>query len=75
MYEHKFKNLNQTPTVKQLQECWKDWCKFGMYKDQRFGQWVYNEYTYEIQGSYEERDPHKAYQMLFHSLTESVGEI
>lgn len=64
----------KTPTVEQLQESWNDFLKEGIYQDQRFGQWFYNQYEYEVDNSYNIERPYKAYEMLFKALTEGVNK-
>lgn len=63
------------PTVAQLQEAWKDWNNVFSYQGQRFGQYVYNVYSYEVGNSYNETNASKAYQILFESITESLDEV
>ena len=65
----------KTPTVEQLQESWNDFLKVGIYQDQRFGQWFYNQYEYEVDNSYNIERPYKAYEVLFNSLTLSLDEV
>ena len=65
---HEFK----VPTVTELQQAWSDWTKSAMYQGQRFGQYVYNIYGYEIGNSYEIQNADKAYQHLFDSITTSL---
>ena len=65
----------KTPTVEQLQESWNDFLKEGIYQDQRFGQWFYNQYEYEVDNSYNIERPYKAYEVLFNSLTISLDEV
>ena len=65
----------KTPTVKQLQQSWNDFLKVGIYQDQRFGQWFYNQYNYEVNNSYNIERPDEAYQVLFNSLTISLDEV
>ena len=62
----------KTPTVEQLQESWNDFLKEGIYQDQRFGQWFYNQYEYEVDNSYNIERPYKAYEVLFKSLTNNA---
>lgn len=59
----------KTPTVEQLQDSWNDFLKEGIYQDQRFGQWFYNQYQYEVSNSYNIERPYEAYELLFNSLT------
>ena len=68
-------DLMKTPTVKQLQQSWNDFLKVGIYQDQRFGQWFYNQYNYEVNNSYNIERPDVAYQVLFNSLTISLDEV
>ena len=68
-------DLMKTPTVKQLQQSWNDFLKVGIYEDQRFGQWFYNQYSYEVGNSYNIEHPCEAYQVLFNSLTISLNEV
>ena len=56
------------PTIEQLGECWEDWLKVGVYEDQRFGQYFYNRYQWEVDNSYNVERPRKAYEMLWQSL-------
>ena len=65
----------KTPTIEQLQESWNDFLKAGIYQDQRFGQWFYNQYEYEVDNSYNIERPYKAYEVLFNSLTLSLDEV
>lgn len=65
----------KTPTVKQLQDSWNDFLKVGIYQDQRFGQWFYNQYQYEVGNSYNIERPYTAYKLLFNSLTISLDEV
>lgn len=65
----------KTPTVKQLQQSWNDFLKVGIYEDQRFGQYFYNQYNYEVDNSYNIERPYEAYQLLFNSLTISLDEV
>ena len=58
----------KTPTIEQLQESWNDFLKEGIYQDQRFGQWFYNQYEYEVDNSYNIERPYKAYEVLFKAL-------
>ena len=62
----------KTPTVEQLQESWNDFLKEGIYQDQRFGQWFYNQYEYEVDNSYNIERPYKAYEVLLESLTDNA---
>lgn len=64
----------KTPTVEQLQESWNDFLKEGIYQDQRFGQWFYNQYEYEVDNSYNIERPYRAYEVLLKSLTLSLDE-
>ena len=64
-----------TPTVKQVQQSWNDFLKVGIYQDQRFGQWFYNQYSYEVNNSYNIERPDEAYRVLFNSLTISLDEV
>ena len=64
-----------TPTVKQLQQSWNDFLKVGIYQGQRFGQWFYNQYNYEVNNSCNIERPDEAYQVLFNSLTISLDEV
>ena len=64
-----------TPTVKQLQQSWNDFLKVGIYQDQRFSQWFYNQYNYEVNNSYNIERPDEAYQILFNSLTISLDDV
>ena len=61
----------KTPTVEQLQESWNDFLKEGIYQDQRFGQWFYNQYEYEVDNSYNIERPYRAYEVLFKALTDA----
>lgn len=65
----------QIPTVKQLQQIWGDWMKVGVYEDQRFGQYVYNTFNYEVGNSYNIEDAQEAYDLLFNSITQSLDEV
>lgn len=65
----------KTPTIEQLQESWNDFLKAGIYQDQRFGQWFYNQYEYEVDNSYNIERPYRAYEVLFNSLTLSLDEV
>ena len=56
------------PTIEQLDECWEDWLKVSVYEDQRFGQYFYNRYQWEVDNSYTVERPRKAYEMLWQSL-------
>lgn len=40
------------PSIKELNESWDSFLKVGIYQDQRFGQWFYNQYEYEVGNSY-----------------------
>ena len=59
----------------QLQEAWVDWIKLYSYQGQRFGQYVYNLYKYELNNSYNIDNGTSAYQMLFESITQSLDEV
>lgn len=63
------------PTVKQLQQIWGDWMKVGVYEDQRFGQYVYNAFNYEVCNSYNIEDAQEAYNLIFNSITQSLDEV
>ena len=63
------------PTVHQLQQIWNDWLKVGVYEDQRFGQYVYNAFNYEVGNSYNIEDAQEAYNLLFNSITKSLDEV
>lgn len=65
----------QTPTVKQLHQIWNDWIKVGVYEDQRFGQYVYNAFNYEVCNSYNIEDAQEAYNLIFNSITQSLDEV
>ena len=65
----------KTPTVQQLQDSWKDFLEVGIYQDQRFSQWFYNQYDFEIGNSYHIERPYEAYELLFNSLTISTDEV
>lgn len=63
------------PTVKQLQQIWDDWMKVGVYEDQRFGQYVYNAFNYEVGNSYNIEDAQEVYNLIFNSITKSLDEV
>lgn len=63
------------PTVKQLQNTFVEYFKVAVYEGQRFGQYVYNVYKYEVGNSYNEVDADIAYKMLFESITQSLDEV
>lgn len=65
----------QVPTVHQLQQIWNDWLKVGVYEDQRFGQYVYNKFNYEVGNSYNIEDAQEAYNLIFNSITQSLDEV
>lgn len=62
------------PTVEQLQQSWDEYLKVGIYQDQRFGQWFYNQYDYEVGNSYNIERPYQAYEVLYESLSDSGQE-
>lgn len=64
----------KTPTVEQLQESWNDFLKEGIYQDQRFGQWFYNQFEYEVDNSYNIERPYRAYEVLFKALSYASDE-
>ena len=57
------------PTVEQLQQSWEEYLKVGIYTYQRFGQWFYNQYDYEVGNSYHIERPYQAYEVLYESLS------
>lgn len=61
--------LNKKPSIEQLNQSWESFLKVGIYQDQRFGQWFYNEHGYEVDNSYNVERPYKAYELLLKSLT------
>ena len=65
----------QVPTIHQLQQTWNDWLKVGVYEDQRFGQYVYNKFNYEVGNSYNIEDAQEAYNLIFNSITQSLDEV
>ena len=60
--------------VKKLQQAWIDYHKTAFYEDLRFGQYVYNEYGYQVGTSYMQTNNEAAYQVIFNSLTQSLEE-
>lgn len=71
-------SINKTikpPTIEQLNSAWEDFLKVGIYQDQRFGQWFYNEYEYEVGTSYWIERPYQAYQLLCSSLVTTSDNV
>lgn len=59
------------PTVTQLQALFVNYFKVAVYQGLRFGQYVYNNFTYEVGNSYNETDNDLAYKMLLESITQN----
>lgn len=68
-------NVTTKPTIKQLNQAWGDFLKVGIYQDQRFGQWFFNYYDYEVGNSYNIENADEAYQCLYVSLVTTLDEV
>lgn len=66
---------NSKPTIKQLDDCWNDFLKVAIYQDQRFGQYFYNEYDFEVGNSYNIERPFQAYQVLYEALVTTLDDV
>ena len=67
--------LNKIPTIKQLNDSWESFLKLGIYEDQRFGQWFYNDYEFEVGNSYNIERPYLAYQVLYAALVTTLDDV
>ena len=67
--------LTPVPTIKQLDEAWKDFLSVAIYQDLRFGQYFYNEYNFEINNSYNIERPYLAYQVLYEALVTTLDDV
>ena len=68
-------SLIKIPTIKQLDEAWKDYLSVAIYQDLRFGQYFYNEYNFEINNSYNIERPYLAYQVLYEALVTTLDDV
>ena len=67
--------LVKLPTIKQLNESWESFLKLGIYQDQRFGQWFYNDHKFEVGNSYNMERPYSAYQVLYAALVTTLDDV
>lgn len=67
--------MNTKPTIKQLNDSWESFLKLGIYQDQRFGQQFYNEYSFEVENSYNIERPYLAYQVLYAALVTTLDDV
>lgn len=67
--------MNTKPTIKQLNDSWESFLKSGIYQDQRFGQWFYNDHKYEVGNSYNMERPYQVYQLLYNDLATILDEV
>ena len=67
--------LNKIPTISQLNDSWESFLKLGIYEDQRFGQWFYNDHKFEVGNSYNMERPYLAYQVLYAALATTLDEV
>lgn len=63
-------------TIKQLQEAYSDYFKLDLHNQgERFGQYVFNTYNYEVGNSYNIKSVTEAYNVLYKSLVTTLDEI
>lgn len=67
--------LNKVPSIDELNEAWKDFLSVAIYEDQRFGQYFYNEYKFEVENSYNIERPYLAYQVLYAALVTTLDDV